>query len=65
MSIMPTNQKRHTCSVCGCKRVEKYMKIARFRKFSHIAVWVCDTRKLNEIINGSIYCSKRTPQGGV
>ena len=58
---MPTNQKRHTCSVCGCKRVEKYMKITNFRKFSNIAVWVCDVEKLNLLVNGSYNCSKRTP----
>lgn len=58
---MPTNQKRHTCNICGCKRVEKYMKIIRYRKFSNIPVWACDTTKLNLIINGFDNCRKWTP----
>lgn len=58
---MPTNQKRHTCIICGCKRVEKYMKIQYRTRFSNIPKWVCDTSKLTDQINGNTYCSKRTP----
>lgn len=59
---MPTNQKRHTCIQCGSKRVEKYMKIIRYRKFSNIPVWQCDVSTLNFLINASNYCRERTPQ---
>jgi len=48
---MPTNQTRHRCIICGCRRVEKYMKVQRYRRFSNIAVWICDTSKLNVLIN--------------
>lgn len=58
---MPTNQKRHTCINCGSKRVEKYMKIYYRIRFSFVPRWICDTSKLTQNINGSSYCSKRTP----
>lgn len=58
---MPTNQKRHTCVICGAKRVEKYLKVANIRKFSNIVMYQCDTSKLSFIINGNVNCSKRTP----
>lgn len=58
---MPTNQKRHTCIVCGCKRVEKYMKIKYRTRFSFISKWICDTSKLTCNINGSSNCRERTP----
>lgn len=53
---MPTNQTRRRCSFCKARRVEKYMKVHRFKRCSNIAVWICDTSKLNELINCYIRC---------
>lgn len=61
---MPTKQKRHTCALCGCKRVEKYMFSLFDDKFGirKKNIWFCNGALLVVNINHFGNCSKRTPQ---
>lgn len=59
---MPTIQRRHTCIICGCKRVERYMLVARRPRFG-LLKWRCNVELLRDVVNGSNNCSKRTPLG--
>lgn len=57
---MPSNQKRHTCVVCGVKRVESLMIPIMYRRLG-LLKWRCDSFKLNKKKGVSNNCSEWTP----
>lgn len=58
---MPSKQKRHTCIICGAKRVVSKMKSSYNRYYKGYG-WHCDLEFIPFGSNKNLYCSKRTPQ---